>query len=183
VFQWLWGWLTHLRRRGGVLHSELSTLAREGTIWTLVNTAGRGEWMPGMSDRTPRPVFLSLGQHQDFDRLTSQRGTTWWERWLETTLRYDVPLLPSHICEPLYRAAIEVAEAVGLCLRTASRHGDSIALAPEALDLHTRTRSLQSSAGRRRLTVPAEVAERLIGMPCLDAPQEHYEEVIEASDW
>jgi DEAD/DEAH box helicase domain-containing protein len=31
--------------------------------------------------------------------------------------------------------------------------------------------------------VPAEVAERLIGMPCLDAPQEHYQEVIEASGW
>jgi DEAD/DEAH box helicase domain-containing protein len=183
VFRWLWGWLTHLRRRGGVMHPELSPLAREGTIWTLVNTAGRGEWMPGMSDRTPRPVFLSLGQHPDFDRLTSSRGTTWWERWMETVLGRDVPLLPTNICEPLYRAAIEVAEAVGLCVRTAGRRGDAIALAPNALDLHTHTRSLQSTAGRRRLTVPAEVAECLIGMPCLDAPQEHYREVIEASDW
>jgi len=113
VFQWLWGWLTHLRRRGGAMHPELSTLAREGTIWTLVNTAGRGEWMPGLSDRTPRPVFLSLGQHPDFDRLTSSRGTTWWERWMETVLGRDV-LLPSNICEPLYHTAIEVAEAVGL---------------------------------------------------------------------
>jgi hypothetical protein len=68
-------------------------------------------------------------------------------------------------------------------VRTASRRGDSIALAPDTLDLHTHTRSLQSTAGRRRLTVPAEVADHLIGMPCLDAPQEHYGEVVEASEW
>ena len=70
-----------------------------------------------LGERTPRPVFLSLGQHPDFDHLTSQRGTTWWERWLETVLGRDV-LLPTNICEPLYHAAIAVAEAVGLCVRT-----------------------------------------------------------------
>jgi DEAD/DEAH box helicase domain-containing protein len=101
---------------------------------------------------------------------------------MEAALGRDV-LLSTNICEPLYHAAIEVTEAVGPCLRTTSRRGDAIALAPNALDLHTHTRSLQSSAGRRRLTVPAEVAARLIGMPCLDAPQEHYGEVIEAPDW
>ena len=53
VFQWLWGWLTHLRRRGGVMHPELTTLARDGAIWALVNTAGRDAWMPGMGERTP----------------------------------------------------------------------------------------------------------------------------------
>ena len=182
VFQWLWGWLTHLRRRGGVMHPELTTLARDGAIWALVHTAGRDAWMPGLGERTPRPVFLSLGQHPDFDRLTSQRGTTWWERWLDTVLGRDM-LLPTTICEPLYHAAIEVAEAVGLCVRTASSRGDAIALAPGALDLHTHTRSLQSTAGRRKLTVPAEVAQRLLGMPCLDAPQDHYTEVVEAPRW
>jgi DEAD/DEAH box helicase domain-containing protein len=135
-----------------------------------------------MSDRTPRPVFLTLGQHPDFDRLTIQRGTTWWERWMEMALGRD-QLLPSHICVPLYDVAIAIAEEVGLCVRSASPRGDSIALAPDALDLHTCTRSLQATAGRRRLTVPDEVAERLIGMPCLDAPQECYGEVVEAPDW
>jgi DEAD/DEAH box helicase domain-containing protein len=182
VFQWLWGWLTHLRQRGGVMHPELTTLARDGTIWALVNTAGRHDWMPGLGERTPRPVFLSLGQHPDFDRLTSPRGTTWWERWMETVLGRDV-LLPTHSCEPLYRTAIEVAEAVGLCVRTASSRGDAIALAPAALDLHTHTRRLQATAGRRTLIVPAEVAERLMGMPCLDAPQDHYVEAVEALGW
>ena len=182
VFQWLWGWLTHLRRRGGVMHPELTTLARDGAIWALVNTAGRRDWMPGMGERTPRPVFLSLGQHPDFDHLTSQRGTTWWERWMETVLGRDV-LLPTNICEPLYHAAIDVAEAVGLCVRTTSSRGDAIALAPGALDLHTQTRSLQATAGRRTLTVPAEVAQRLLGMPCLDAPQDSYSEAVEAPGW
>jgi hypothetical protein len=32
VFQWLWGWLTHLRRRGGVMHPELAALATERGI-------------------------------------------------------------------------------------------------------------------------------------------------------
>ena len=182
VFQWLWGWLTHLRRRGGVMHPELTTLARDGAIWALVNTAGRRDWMPGLGERTPRPIFLSLGQHPDFDHLTSQRGTTWWERWMETVLGRDV-LLPTNICEPLYHAAIDVAEAVGLCVRTTSSRGDAIALAPGALDLHTQTRSLHATAGRRTLTVPAEVAQRLLGMPCLDAPQDSYIEAVEAPGW
>jgi len=42
------------------MHPELSALAREGTIWTLVNTVGRGEWMPGMNNRTPRPTGARL---------------------------------------------------------------------------------------------------------------------------
>ena len=92
-------------------------------------------------------------------------------------------LLPSNICEPLYHAAIAVAEAVGLCVRTSSRRGDAVALAPDALDLHTHTCSLQAAVGRRRLTVPTEVAPRLLGMPCLDAPQDHYEKVVEAPGW
>src|SRR4029453_7339067 len=117
--------------------------------------------MPCLGERTPRPIFLSLGQHPDFDRLTSQRGTTWWERWLETVLGRDV-LLPTNICEPLYHAAVEVAEDVGLCVRTASSRGDSIALAPDAMDLHTHTRGLQAKDGRRTLTAPAEVAQRLL---------------------
>src|SRR5206468_1466307 len=175
VFQWLWGWLTHPRRRGGVIPPELTALARDGAIWALVNTAGRRDWMPALGERTPRPVFLSLGQHPDFDRLTNQRGTTWWERWLETVLGRDV-LLPTNSCEPLYHAAIQVAEAVGLCVRTTSSRGDSIALAPGTLDLHTQTRSLQSAAGRHKLTVPAEVVQCLLGMPCLDALQDHYVE-------
>ena len=182
VFQWLWGWLTHLRRRGGVMHPELTTLARDGAIWALVNTAGRHEWMPALGDRTPRPVFLTLGQHPDFDRLTSPRGTTWWERWMETVLGRDV-LLPTNLCEPLYHTAIDVAEAVGLCVRTASGRGDTIALAPDALDLHAQTRLLRATAGRRTLTVPADVAPHLLGMPCLDAPQDTYIEAVEAPGW
>ena len=60
VFQWLWGWLTHLRRRGGVMHPELTTLARDGAIWALVNTAGRGEWMPGAGRSHAAPgVFIA----------------------------------------------------------------------------------------------------------------------------
>ena len=182
VFQWLWGWLTHLRRRGGVMHPELTTLARDGAIWALVNTAGRREWMPALGDRTPRPVFVTLGQHPDFDRLTSPRGTTWWERWMETVLGRDV-LLPTNICEPLYHTAIDVVEAAGLCVRTASGRGDTIALAPDALDLHTQTRLLRATAGRRTLTVPADVAPHLLGMPCLDAPQDTYLEAVEAPGW
>ena len=108
--------------REGQVHPELTTMARDGSLWPLVNTAGRKEWMPALGERTPRPVFLTLGQHPDFDRLSSQRGTTWWERWLETGLGREV-LVPERSCEPLYHAAIEMAEAVGLCVRTTSQRG------------------------------------------------------------
>ncbi|PMX96848.1 hypothetical protein, partial [Pseudomonas sp. GW460-13] len=73
VAQWLWGMLTHMRRRGAVMHPELTTYAGDGNVYALSKTAGRGEWLPKMGESTPRPVFLTVGNQRDFDKLTGTK--------------------------------------------------------------------------------------------------------------
>ena len=69
------------------------------------------------------------------------------------------------------------------CLRIDSQLGDVFGLNPDALVLETRVRRLVSAQGKRGLTVPADSAEALLGMPCLDAPQERYTEMADAGGW
>ncbi len=175
IVQWLWGFLAHLRRRGAVWHEVLGSYAKDGKVWPLVNTQGRGEWMPPMGERTPRPVLLSLGVHRDFDRLTSARRHTWFENWAEATLGRQT-LLAEGVTESLYLAAINELESRGLFVRTTSPLGDTLALAAEALVLTTDVVQLSSGQGKRKLTVPSDAAEDLRGMPCLDASQETYDD-------
>jgi DEAD/DEAH box helicase domain-containing protein len=175
VFQWLWGFLTHLRQRGAVWHPELSAYAEDANIWALAKNQGRGEWLPALSERGPRPIFLTLGQHRSFDTLTTNHGMTWYEAWLRATLG-DSMLLPTDAIVPLYRDAIRCLCEAGLLRVTSGGQGESVALEPAALWLFTDTRWLLTPGGRRRLTAPAELADRLIGMPCLEAPAMVYRE-------
>ena len=69
VARWLWGVLTQMRRRGGVLHPELKDYAADANVYVLANKGGRGEWMPRLSPATPRPIFLTQGTQSGFDRL------------------------------------------------------------------------------------------------------------------
>ena len=178
VFQWLWGFLTHLRQRGGVWHPELARYAEDGNVWGLARTQGRGEWLPAMSERGPRPVFLSLGQHRGFDTLTGIRNITWYVQWLEAALGHQM-LLPLGSVEPMYREAIKLLEASGLLKIGNGALGESVALNPDTQILHTDVIHLQTRDHSRRLTVPTIAANRLLGMPCLDAPSLVYDEVGE----
>jgi len=180
--QWLWGFLTYLRRRGAVWHPELTGYSRDGKIWALVSLQGRGEWMPPMGERTPRPVFLSLGQHRDFDRLASNRQQTWFGLWAGATLGQQT-LLGQGLPEQLYLEAINVFEALGVFVRTNSVLGDTLALSADCLRLETAVCHLSSGQGKRTLTVPSDAAEALRGMPCLDAIQETYDGVTPAGGW
>jgi DEAD/DEAH box helicase domain-containing protein len=175
VFHLLWGFLAHLRLRGAVWHPELSLYAEDAELFALARTQGRGEWLPALSNYGPRPIFLSLGQHRGFDTLTATRGTTWYVAWLQATLGESM-LLPPDAIMPLYRDAIQCLREAGLLHVTESRLGESVALEPTALSLHTRTRWLLTPGGRRRLTVPADQVDRLLGMPCLEAPALTYGE-------
>jgi len=56
-------------------------------------------------------------------------------------------------------------------------------LNPAALVLETRLTRLVSAQGKRGLTVPADAADVLLGMPCLDAPQERYSDKVDAGGW
>ena len=181
--QWLWGMLTHLRRRGGVMHPELATYAGDGNVYAFTRTAGRSEWLPKMGETTPRPVFLTQGSQRDFDKLSGTRRATWYERWAQAALGQQT-LLALGMAAELYAEALKALGAAGLLLKTSHHQGDTWALNPDRLELHTQVAFLATPDHKRRLAVPRAFAEQLLPMPCLDAPESHYEVVIpEAAGW
>ncbi|WP_294636185.1 DEAD/DEAH box helicase [uncultured Aquabacterium sp.] len=183
VAQWLWGFLTHMRRRGAVFHPEMVGYAGDGNVYALTKTAGRNEWMPKMGENTPRPVFLTEGQQRDFDKLAGVRRATWYDRWADAVLGQQT-LLGKGMAEAMYKEALRVLNGAGLLVCTKHQLGDTWALNPERLELHTALAFVATEGSKRRLTVPQRDAEHLLGMPCLDAPESHYEVLLpEASSW
>lgn len=183
VAQWLWGMLTHLRRRGGVMHPELVKYAEDGNVYALTRTAGRGEWLPKMGETTPRPVFLTQGNQRDFDKLSGTRRSTWYDRWAEAALGQQT-LLGKGMAAEMYAEALKAFGDAGLLLMTSCHQGDTWALNPDRLELHSQVAFIATRENKRRLAVPRESAEHLLTMPCLDAPEFHYEVVIsEAAGW
>ncbi|MFT3801170.1 MAG: DEAD/DEAH box helicase [Burkholderiaceae bacterium] len=174
VARWLWGFLTHLRMRGAVMHPELTHYAADGNIYTLQQTAGRREWLPTMGPSTPRPIFLTEGNHADFDRISRSQGKTWYDRWAEATLGHQT-LMAKGLAADLYREALAVLMAMGVMVRTDHHNGNTWALNPDRLTLHADLAVVATEGGKRRLTVPSAIAEHLLGMPCLDAPEFRYE--------
>ncbi|GAB3771907.1 DEAD/DEAH box helicase [Ramlibacter monticola] len=181
--QWLWGLLVHMRRRGGVMHAEMTNYAGDGKVWMLARGAGRAEWMPRMGDYGPRPVLLTLGKHHDFDKLTGTNRSTWYDRWAAAALGSQM-LLAKGMAADLYRAAFDALLAAGVLLKTSHPLGDTLAINPEALELDAEVAFIAVEGSKRRLAVPKRDSEYLLGMPCLDAVESQYEQLIpEASDW
>ena len=172
VLQWLWGFVIRLRQRGAVTHPEMAQYFREGGLFAFAR-GGRELWLPGMTQFGPHPVFLTQGTHRDADRLTQQRGRTWYQEWLAATLGQS-HLLPQRAENDLYGAAINALLADGLLVAADGTPGRALALNAERLLVDTRVVQLRSERGRRTLSVPEGLAERLLGMPCLDAMQETY---------
>ena len=156
--------------------------ARDGNIFAFTRTQGRGEWLPGMGERTPRPVFLSMGKERGYDHLVNPQAPTFFQTWLLATLGAD-GLLPAKAEEAIYAKAIDALAQEGVLLRIDAQPVDVIGLNPSALVVETRLARLVSAQGKRGLTVPADSADALLGMPCLDAPQEVYSEQVEAGGW
>jgi DEAD/DEAH box helicase domain-containing protein len=181
VAQWLWGFVCHLRQRGAVMHPELSGYVRDGNLFAFTNSAGRREWLPGMGERGPHPVFLTLGTVRGFDRLIA-RTQTFYQTWLNATLGAK-GLLPEKAEEDIYKKAIEALLKEDVLIRVDSQLGAVFGLNPEALVLETEVARLVSKQGKRQLTVPVDSVEVLMGMPCLDAPQETYTEMADAGGW
>jgi DEAD/DEAH box helicase domain-containing protein len=181
--QWLWGMLTRMRQRGGVLDPELAVYATDGNLFALTKTAGRGEWLPGMGASTPRPVFVTLGKHAEFDKLVGAGRQTWYERWASVVLGQQT-LLAKGMVTDLYNAAIRELVADGVLVRNHHHRGDTLALNPDAVELHGEVAFVATRGSQRRLAVPQQDAEHLVGMPCLDALDTHYEALIpDAGDW
>ncbi|AXE34647.1 DEAD/DEAH box helicase [Chromobacterium phragmitis] len=183
VGRWLWGMLTHMRQRGGVMHLELMAYAADGNIYALAKTGGRGEWLPKMGESTPRPVFLTLGKQRDFDKLIGTTRQTWYERWTTAILGQQT-LLAKGMAADMCQAAINRMLAEGLLIKTVHHQGDTLAINPEILTLFTQVAFVATAGNQRRLAVPREDAMHLLGIPCLDAQEVHYEALIpEAADW
>ena len=168
VIQWLWGFLSYLRQRGAVAHSELERFAEDGNIFGFA--MARNEWLPSMGERTPRPSYLTLGTHQHFDKLVNARQQTWYERWMSACLGQQM-LISAGMAEPIYREAIRCLVTAGLLREFDGGHlGKSIALAAECLQITSALARLASDDGKRYMHVPLDMAEALLGMPCMDAP-------------
>ena len=181
--QWLWGMLNHMRRRGGVMNPELELYAGDGNIYGLIRSGGRGEWLPRMGESTPRPIFLTLGTQRDFDKLTSTSRSTWYDRWAAATLGRQALLAPGMVAE-LYLAAVDALLEAGILHRTQHHQGDTLGIRGGSLVISTDVAFVATQGGKRKLAVPRQDAEHLLGMPCLDAVESLYETLIPfAADW
>ncbi|MCO5760504.1 MAG: hypothetical protein NHG36_03175, partial [Chromatiaceae bacterium] len=181
--QWLWGLLTHLRRRGAVMHPELRHYAGDGNVYALARTAGRGDWLPRLGYYAPQPVFLTLGNQRDFDKLRTRGRATWFERWAGAALGRQM-LLDKDLTTELYHQALTALRAADILLLTPHPQGDTLALNPDALRLETQVAFLTTAGGERRLAVPQADVGFLLGMPCLDAVESQYVGVIpQAAGW
>lgn len=181
--QWLWGTLTHMRQRGGVLHPELINYAADGNLYALTKLGGRGEWMPGISQYGPRPVMLTQGVQRGFDKLTGTTRSTWYEQWALAVLGHQT-LMDKQLAADLYRAAFVAMEADDILVRTLHHQGDTLAIRPTALQVDTDLAFLTTDGNKRRLAVASRDAEHLRGMHCLDAMDVRYLNVIRtAGDW
>lgn len=184
VFQWLWGFLVHLKTRGAVTHPELSTFMEDGNVFAFARTGRRSEWLPGIGPRAAQPRFLALGgPAQGFDRIVSAQGRTFYQLWLEAVCQNSGQMLPKNSEADIYRVAIEALVAEDLLTRVKGSHGDVVGLNASKLLLDKRVTRIVSAQGKRGLSVPSELAEELLGMPCLQAPQEVYAEKHKGEHW
>jgi DEAD/DEAH box helicase domain-containing protein len=183
VAHWLWGMLTHMRRRGGVMHPELATYAGDGNIYAFSSVAGRRDWLPKMGERTPRPVFLTQGKQRDFDKVSGTRRATWYDRWAEAVLGQQA-LVDKRMAADMYGDALQALSTHGLVIKTSHHQGDTWALNPDRLELHTELSLIATEGSHRRLTVPRAAATALLGMRCLDAPESEYKVLMpDAAGW
>jgi DEAD/DEAH box helicase domain-containing protein len=180
--QWLWGVLTHMRRKGAVMHPELGNYAGDGKIYSLINFGGRKEWMPSMGERSPRPVFVTLGNHREFEKVAHASHPSWYDHWAEATLGRQM-LISKKMPADLFKTAADALVADGILIKTDHHQGVTLAINPDALQLTTDVVLLSTPQGKRRLTVAEGDANALLGMPCLDSIEECYEESVPVGGW
>jgi DEAD/DEAH box helicase domain-containing protein len=181
--QWVWGTLGHMRRRGGVMHPEMGAYMTDGNVFQFARSHGRREWLPPLGEYTPRPIFLAQGQHSHFDKLSGNNRATWYDRWAGAVLGQGM-LLANGMAPDLYAAAFEALADAGIVIRTSVPQGDTLALNPDVLEADTEVAFISTTGSKRKLPVPRRDAEHLVGMPCLDAVDSCYEQIIpDAADW
>ncbi len=180
--QWLWGVLAHMRSKGAVMHPELVDYAGDGNVYGLQKSGGRKEWMPTMGDRTPRPLFVTLGNQRDFEKIRHATHPSWYDRWAEAALGRQM-LMSKGLATELFFAAADALVTVGVLIKTEHHQGNTLAINPDVLVLTTDVVFLITPQGKRRLAVSKDDAPELVGMPCLDATDEFYEDTAETDGW
>jgi DEAD/DEAH box helicase domain-containing protein len=181
--QWLWGALAHMRKRGAVLHDGMDKYAEEGNVYGLSQIPGRKDWMPSMSPYTPHPVFVTLGRHKEFDKLKGDKKANWFDRWSDAVFVSRGHLLAPGLGADLLSEAVDLLVREDILKATDSHLGVSLAINPAALVLDTDVKWLTTPQGKRLLTVPSADADALLGSPCLDSTDEHYELATDAGGW
>jgi DEAD/DEAH box helicase domain-containing protein len=181
--QWLWGVLTHMRKRGAVMHQEMTSFAEDGKIYVLSQLAGRKEWMPPISEYTPHPVLVTLGKHREFDKVKGEKKPTWFDRWADAVFVGKGHLLAPGLAGELFEEAARLMIREGVLISTIGHLGESLAINPHELELTTDVTYLSTPQGKRLLVVPVEDAESLMEMPCLESTDERYEKQLPAGGW
>ncbi len=183
VVRWLWGVLTHMRRRGAVMHPEMGQYAQDGKVFVLSQLGGRRDWLPPMSEYTPHPVLVTMGKHAAFDKVAGERKSTWFDRWADAVFVGEGHLMAPKLAGELFREAAQELVGQKVFVQTDSHLGSSLAISPEALQIHTELQCLATPQGKRQMLVPATDVDVLLGMPCLDALDERYENVLLSDNW
>ena len=181
VGHWLWGLVLHLKQRGAVTHDEMTSFAESGSLGKLTYARERQLWLPPMGPGSPRPRWLSLGRHRDFEPLL-HRGRSWYEQWLGAALGRSGVLLSPHGAGDIYAVAFEALLDAGILQAVDGHNGRALALNAARLVVDCDSVTLAAPRGGRELTVARSVAPALLGMPCLDAMRERYVRVIEPDE-
>ena len=164
------------------MYPAMGTYVPEGNVW-YSGEGRRSERVDAAHGRPdPAAVFLSLGDHRTFDRLRGNTRT-WYEKWGYACLKAQVLLTFPQLAD-MYQAAFDAMIADGILVQTDHQSGPVLGIAPEALILSTDLAFIASKGRTRRLAVPREDAEHLIGMPSLEDLTTAYSEMIpHAADW
>ena len=183
VFQWVWGVVTQMKLRGGVMDSEMDTYMRDGRFNGFYFAPSRKEWLPAMGRRTSYPRFLADGELGDHDRV-GPRGNvrSFYEGWTVQLLSQQ-GLLPDGAEIELCREALKALVAAGLVVKVKDTEVAAYGLNPDKLTLSKSPARIISNQGRRTMVVPAAVADRLLGMPCMQAMSETYVARSDEAHW
>jgi len=178
VYWWLWGLVAHMRKMGAILEPVMGSYPQDGSLFQLTKTGQNKLWLPKMGPWTPHPTFLSIGHQKGFDSLLASGRSTWYSRWLSATIAIDADLILADR-EALYLEALLALQSAEIVKISTVGGRTSAGLNPGALHLWTEVLCLQTEERTHGLTVPADHAPKLIGMPCLEAPGERYRSIVE----
>ncbi len=178
----LLGLLLRLKQRGAIYHRFLDSFIEKGGKSFELH---RMSFLPDFFRQSHAPVFLiDAPKHKHFDCLISDRGKSWYQRWLEKTLGAEQLLLPERADSAIYTRVLASLVDVGLLLTSEHRDKRVWGLNPEYLYISPDVGVFETPETRDRLFVPETHAEWVEGMPSLAANDRgRYEKSANKPSW